>query len=51
MPHLLEQWDVIIVGDRIMSIEVEDVRNFLLCAFSNILKGCSRWMMKSVKPI
>jgi DNA modification methylase len=33
-----------------MSIEDEDIRNFLLCAFSSILKGCSRWMMKSVKP-
>lgn len=26
------------------------IQTFLLCSFSNILKGCSIWMMKSVKP-
>ena len=41
--------DIILSGIMIFS-EDENVRNFLLCAFSNILKGCSRWMMKSVKP-
>jgi DNA modification methylase len=41
--------DIILSGIMIIS-EDENVRNFLLCAFSNILKGCSRWMMKSVKP-
>ena len=41
--------DIILSGIMIIS-EDESVRNFLLCAFSNILKGCSRWMMKSVKP-
>lgn len=25
-------------------------RLFFLCAFSNILKGCSRWLTKSIKP-
>lgn len=25
-------------------------RRFFLCAFSNILKGCSRWLTKSIKP-
>ena len=25
-------------------------RNFFLCAFSNILKSCSRWLTKSIKP-
>ncbi len=25
-------------------------RNFFLCAFSNILKPCSRWLTKSIKP-
>ena len=28
----------------------EDVRIFFLCGFSNILKNCSRWLMKSSKP-
>jgi len=26
------------------------VRRFYLCAFSHILKNCSRWLMKSIKP-
>jgi hypothetical protein len=42
--------DLSIILAGIMSIEDDDIRNFLLCAFSSILKGCSRWMMKSVKP-
>lgn len=25
-------------------------QDFFLCAFSNILKGCSRWLTKSIKP-
>lgn len=28
----------------------EIYRNFFLCAFSNILKPCSRWLTKSIKP-
>jgi DNA modification methylase len=40
--------DIILSGIMIISRD-ENVRNFLLCAFSNILKGCSR-LMKSVKP-
>jgi DNA modification methylase len=40
----------IILSGILMVVEDENIRNFLLCAFSNILKGCSRWMMKSVKP-
>jgi methylase of polypeptide subunit release factors len=27
-----------------------DYQNFFLCAFSNILKGSSRWLTKSIKP-
>ena len=53
----LEYWfpekqktDLAIILSRINTIEDKKVRIFLLCAFSNILKGCSRWMMKSVKP-
>ncbi len=42
--------DLSIVLSRINSIDNQEVRTFLLCAFSNILKVCSRWMMKSVKP-
>ena len=28
----------------------ETYREFFLCAFSNILKSCSRWFTKSIKP-
>ncbi len=28
----------------------EDYKEFFLCAFSNILKSCSRWLTKSIKP-
>ena len=28
----------------------ETYREFFLCAFSNILKSCSRWLTKSIKP-
>lgn len=31
-------------------IEDETYRKFFLCAFSNILKPCSRWLTKSIKP-
>jgi len=30
--------------------ENSDYRDFFLCAFSNILKGSSRWLTKSIKP-
>lgn len=45
-----QKHDLSVILSAIMNIEDNNVRNFLLCAFSNILKGCSRWMMKSVKP-
>ncbi len=34
----------------ILSIKDKDSRRFFLCAFSHILKNCSRWLMKSIKP-
>jgi DNA modification methylase len=53
----LEYWfpekqkvDLAIILSRINQIEDQDIRSFVLCAFSNILKRCSRWMTKSVKP-
>lgn len=35
---------------RINSIKNKEIRDFCLCAFSNILKGTSIWLMKSIKP-
>jgi len=31
-------------------VDDETYREFFLCAFSNILKPCSRWLTKSIKP-
>lgn len=31
-------------------IDRVEYREFFLCAFSNILKSCSRWLTKSIKP-
>ena len=42
--------DLAIILSRISCMDNHEVRTFLLCAFSNILKVCSRWMMKSIKP-
>ena len=46
--HIREELGTIL--GRINKIEDEDIRNFCLCAFSQILKNCSTWLMKSVKP-
>ena len=32
------------------AVDDETYREFFLCAFSNILKSCSRWLTKSIKP-
>jgi DNA modification methylase len=34
----------------IIAVDDENIQTFFLCAFSNILKACSKWMMKSIKP-
>ena len=44
-----QKQDLALILSRIKSVD-DDVQTFLLCSFSNILKGCSRWLMKSVKP-
>ena len=31
-------------------VETEKYLDFFLCAFSSILKGCSKWLTKSIKP-
>ncbi len=42
--------DLATILSIINTIDDHRMRIFSLCAFSNILKGCSNWMMKSVKP-
>ncbi|MFZ3063330.1 MAG: DNA methyltransferase [Actinomycetota bacterium] len=39
-----------VIYSEIKKIDNEDVRTFLLCGFSHILKNCSIWLMKSTKP-
>ena len=45
-----QKTDLAIILSRINCINNQDIQTFLLCGFSNILKGCSRWMTKSIKP-
>ncbi|MDP3013888.1 MAG: DNA methyltransferase [Candidatus Subteraquimicrobiales bacterium] len=44
----LEELDKIYLA--IKQIKNHNVHRFFLCAFSHILKNCSRWLMKSIKP-
>lgn len=39
-----------IIFARILEIENEDMKNFFMVAFAQILKSCSIWLQKSVKP-
>lgn len=45
-----QKQELALILSQIKGIRDQDIQTFLLCSFSNILKGCSRWMMKSVKP-
>ena len=45
---VVRELDVIYAS--ILSIEDNGTRRFFLCAFSHVLKNCSRWLMKSIKP-
>lgn len=42
--------ELAIILGKINNVKDNDTKNFFLCAFSNILKNCSRWAMKSIKP-
>lgn len=39
-----------IIFARILEVKNNDIRNFFLIAFAQILKSCSIWLQKSVKP-
>lgn len=39
-----------VIYASILSLKDMETRRFFLCAFSHILKNCSRWLMKSIKP-
>lgn len=47
-PLVMNQLDRLYLAiNRIKNFQV---KRFYLCAFSHILKNCSRWLMKSIKP-
>lgn len=39
-----------IIFERILDVKNNGIRNFFLIAFAQILKSCSIWLQKSVKP-
>lgn len=47
-PSVQVQLDRIFLA--INDIKNHKVKRFYLCAFSHVLKNCSRWLMKSIKP-
>ena len=42
--------DLLILLSRILEISEEKIKNFFLVAFAQILKTCSIWLQKSIKP-
>ena len=42
--------DLSLILSTIEEVENEDIRIFLKCGFSHILKNCSKWQMYSIKP-
>jgi len=41
---------LILLFRLIQETKESNIRRFYECAFSNILKNCSKWLMKSIKP-
>ncbi len=47
-PHIEDR--LIVILYNILSIKNSDIRNFFLITFAQILKSCSIWLQKSIKP-
>ena len=47
-PHIKEK--LLIILGHILTINNKDIQEFFLIAFAQILKSCSIWLQKSVKP-
>ncbi len=47
-PHIKNK--LMIILNSILNIENKDIKNFFLINFAQILKSCSIWLQKSVKP-
>lgn len=57
LPERIDYWfkthiknKLLVIMNCILQVKNNDVRNFFLVAFAQILKSCSIWMQKSVKP-
>ena len=57
LPERIDYWfkraskeKLLIILNSIMQIQNSDVREFFLVVFAQILKSCSIWLQKSVKP-
>ena len=42
--------DLSLILKTIEEVENEDIMIFLKCGFSHVLKNCSKWQMRSIKP-
>ena len=47
-PHIKDK--LLVIMNHILKINNTDVRDFFLVSFSQILKSCSIWLQKSIKP-
>lgn len=45
-----EKNEIAFIYDRILKVENEHVQIFFLCALSNVLKNCSKWLQRGTKP-
>ncbi|MCY4352520.1 MAG: DNA methyltransferase [Gemmatimonadetes bacterium] len=57
LPKRIDYWfapdtkrKLLLLRTAILSVRDKDIRDFLLVAFAQILKSCSIWLQKSVKP-
>lgn len=45
-----EKNELAFIYEKIISTKNKDQQTFFLCAFSNILKNCSKWLQRGTKP-
>lgn len=45
-----EKNKILFLYKKILSFKDDNIRTFFLCALSNILKNCSKWLQSSTKP-
>lgn len=45
-----EKNEIAFIYEKILVIPDDDIKTFFLCALSNVLKNCSRWLQRGTKP-